>query len=132
MKMEIEIDDKVISSILCNAFEGGSNYWYEIVGYDYADGITESDFHEGGKFQDKDTYFHPSQLVPLHSGCAVVIKADGDKKKYRLNRGAIERGLKVMVAKYAKHFGDMMSEHDDADTGDVFLQCCLFGEVVYG
>jgi hypothetical protein len=26
----------------------------------------------------------------------------------------------------------VLNENDDADTGDVFLQLCLFGEVVYG
>jgi hypothetical protein len=34
-------------------------------------------------------------------------------------------------AQYRSHFGDMMN-HNDATTGDVFLQCCLLGKVVYG
>jgi len=25
-----------------------------------------------------------------------------------------------------------LSDNDDDGTGDVFLQCCLFGEIVYG
>ncbi len=28
--------------------------------------------------------------------------------------------------------GDMLAENDDATTGDVFLQCALFGELVFG
>jgi hypothetical protein len=35
-------------------------------------------------------------------------------------------------AQYRSHFGDMIGETGDATTGDVFLQCCLLGEVVYG
>jgi hypothetical protein len=44
---------------------------------------------------------------------------------------AIKSGLKVMAEKYPHHWQDFVSENDDAITGDVFLQCCLFGEIVY-
>jgi hypothetical protein len=44
----------------------------------------------------------------------------------------VTKGLEIMATKYARHFADLVSENDDADTHDVFLQCALFGEVVYG
>jgi hypothetical protein len=44
----------------------------------------------------------------------------------------IESGLQVMADKYPKHFADFMSEEDDCVTADVFLQCCLFGDIIYG
>jgi hypothetical protein len=31
----------------------------------------------------------------------------------------------------SKTFADFLKEDDDATTGDVFLQCCLFGEVQF-
>jgi hypothetical protein len=37
-----------------------------------------------------------------------------------------------MAREYGRHFSDMIAENDDATTADVFLQCCLFGELVYG
>jgi hypothetical protein len=37
-----------------------------------------------------------------------------------------------MADKYPRHIADILSENDDATTGDVFLQLCLFGDVVYG
>jgi hypothetical protein len=40
--------------------------------------------------------------------------------------------LALMAEKEPRHFGDFMGENDDATTSDVFLQLCLFGEVVYG
>jgi hypothetical protein len=49
----------------------------------------------------------------------------------RLDMAAIKNGLKVMAEKYPHHWQDFVSENDDAITGDVFLQCCLFGEIVY-
>lgn len=33
---------------------------------------------------------------------------------------------------YATHFGDLMSERDDAETHDVFMQFLILGEVIYG
>jgi hypothetical protein len=136
MKIEVEIDDDKISGILCTAFEGGSNYWYTILRYEYAPGLTAADFREGGKMQGQQ-YWHPCQLVPLAEGCAVVIGVIGDKdgddeKEHRLDRTALQKGIAIMREKHPKHFADWLSENDDADTGDCFLQCCLFGELVYG
>jgi hypothetical protein len=37
-----------------------------------------------------------------------------------------------MAADYPRHFADLVNENDDADTGDAFVQCCVFGEVIYG
>jgi hypothetical protein len=37
-----------------------------------------------------------------------------------------------MVEKYPRHYADFKDGDEDASTGDVFLQCCIFGEVVYG
>ena len=50
----------------------------------------------------------------------------------KLDRAAIQRGLQVMAEKYPKHLKDFMDDQADACTGDVFLQCCMLGDVVYG
>ena len=52
-------------------------------------------------------------------------------KYFSLNLVKIKKGLKVMANKYPKHFANFIAEDYDAITGDVFLQCCLFGEVIY-
>ena len=49
-----------------------------------------------------------------------------------LGEKEILRGLEVMADKYPNHFGDAIAGNDDATTGDVFLQCCVFGDVLYG
>ena len=41
-------------------------------------------------------------------------------------------GLAIMAEKYPRHFADLLNENDDADTHDVFMQCVVLGEVVYG
>ncbi len=122
MKIQIEINEETISDTLCSAFEGGSNYWLR---------STRSEVN--GDRPSK-VYRHD---VPLIEGGRVICTLDeahdkSGQTEYVLDRAALERGIQVMREKHAKHFGDMLAENGDADTGDVFLQCCLFGTVVYG
>jgi hypothetical protein len=37
-----------------------------------------------------------------------------------------------MQEQYPRHFSNFISENYDAETGDVFLQCCLLGKVKFG
>lgn len=52
----------------------------------------------------------------------------------QITRGpdGVGRGLQVMAEKYPRHFGNLISDNDDAETGDVLLQCSVLGEIVYG
>jgi hypothetical protein len=130
------VSEERIKSMLCCAFEGGSRHWIESYDYKYADGVKREDFKEGGRLNNPnpgDEYWHPTQLVPLHEGCAIIIKVsdEDDKKKYKLDRKTLEKGLQVFASKYPRLFNEMMEENDDANTGDVFLQTCLFGEERY-
>lgn len=121
----IEVSRKRISDLLCSALEGGSNYWYIIKKHVPPPTLTfRSD-------ADK-VYTHLD--FPLNEGGALLIGDMEDAKSgtKRLDLEAIGRGLAVMARAYPSHFGDFISENDDATTGDVFLQCCLFGEVIYG
>lgn len=109
-----------IKDLLCCAIEGGSNYWCETM--DRKGGITQKQaeyrqdvpFVEGGWLE----------VVPYED--------DGKGKKFRLDLDTIKKGLTIFAEKYPRHFGDFVQENDDAETGDVFLQCCCFGEAIYG
>lgn len=117
--------DEKIRGLLCCAFEGGSNYWYHDLDYQLPEGARLPD-------PDDPDYWHWSQIVPLLPGGHLTM-LDGEDETQRLDRDALERGIKVLFEKYPRHFADAMRDHTmDAITGDVFLQCCLFGEVVYG
>ena len=73
--------------------------------------------------------------VPLTENGTIIFldkyEEDSDDKFY-LDRVAIQRGLTIMSKDYPHQFGLFINEADDAITGDVFLQCALLGEVVYG
>jgi hypothetical protein len=49
-----------------------------------------------------------------------------------LDLKAIKRGALVMAKKYPREWFNLVNDNFDATTGDVFLQCCVFGETLYG
>lgn len=51
---------------------------------------------------------------------------------YQLSLAKIKKGLTVMLKKAPEQFADILKDDTDDNTGDVFLQCCLLGEVIYG
>lgn len=123
VKHEISLDR--IANLLCSAFEGGSNYWYQIDKFIKPTNMT---------FQtDEDQIFRHLDY-PLNEGGALIIsdiEGDEDKPK-RLDMEAIKKGLQIMAEKYPRNMGDFLNDNDDAETGDVFLQCCIFGDAIYG
>jgi hypothetical protein len=117
ISVEHSINWQRIEDLFVCAFEGGSNYWYTIV-----------------KHNKKEINAQFLSTLPAKEGGWVeVMDNEGElKKAVRVDRSVAEKGLKIMAEKYPKHFTDFINENDDADTGDVFLQCCVFGNVIFG
>jgi len=114
-----------ISDLLCCAFEGGSNYWYQITKFIKPPKL---------EFRSDDKTIFRHLDYPLNKGGALMIGDDDDPKHNptRLDLDAIQNGLQLMADKYPSHYADFIMENEDASTGDVFLQLCLFGDVIYG
>lgn len=130
VKIEHKVSLDKIANLICSAFEGGSNYWYEITEFVKPKTITfmvDQDIDPEAK-----PYAHID--YPLNEGGAVMVRdtEDEDSEPKRLDLESIQKGLKIMAKKYPRHMNDLLNENDDAETGDVFLQCCLFGEVIFG
>lgn len=68
---------------------------------------------------------------PLNEGGWLGLTRGAESEVLRLDLPSIANGLNVMASKYPRHFADFLNENIDAITGDVFLQCCLLGEVAY-
>jgi hypothetical protein len=123
------VSTEMVKNILIGAFEGGSNYWYCGLEVDHwPDGMSPSDFK----------YWHAE--VPLHKGGVLRFRdqddpyGDGADEEgyYHLSIDNITSGMAAMKAKYPRHWTDFITEGDDAITADVFLQCCIFGDIIYG
>ena len=134
IKTTIEFTDSTIRELLICALEGGSNYWCLLKSLTYAENVGPEDFEEEGELW-ADGWELPYAL-PFVAGCALVIgdaeDPDDHTKNKHLDRGLIEGGLQLMAEKRPKVFADILADKIDADTGDIFLQYCLFGEVIYG
>lgn len=120
-----QITDKMIFNLLTVAFEGGSNYW-----------IARAEVIKRAK--------PGTSAFPLREGDTNVYLADhciqGSVKLYvddesngrSIDRDVLTKGMDVFISKYPSHWTDALLENEDAETADIYLQCCLFGEVIYG
>jgi hypothetical protein len=121
-----EISLTRVADLLCCAFEGGVGYWCEIERYRKPRKPVAHVSREGHVF--------PHIDFPLCAGGAVVCRdtEDEDRPLMVLDLHAVKRGLALMPKVAPRHWADFIAENDDATTGDVFIQICLLGEIVYG
>jgi hypothetical protein len=81
---------------------------------------------------DQDAIFRELDY-PLNEGGSLGIVRKGLNSAGRqLNLKSISEGLNVMATHCPRHFADFLNEAADVVTAGVFLQCCLFGELIYG
>ena len=117
IKTTRSVDDSQIENILTSALETSvCNYWLTLTGYRKPRGPVP-EYRQG---------------YPLGRYGYLEFQVEDGTKRYRLGRRAIQKGLQVMAEKDPCAFDDLVTEHDDANTADVFMQCCLLGEVIYG
>lgn len=121
-----EVAPQQVSDQFVTALEGGSNYWLQACSPSRetkAKATAESPWYADaqvfdGEFSIRLTYDNPN---------------DGDQYVTKqIGKDDVRRGLEVMAEKYPWHFGDLTAETGDVITADVFLQCVLFGDVVFG
>jgi hypothetical protein len=130
----VEVDMQTLSHLLCCAFEGGVGYWCQIQGYKHLK-EAGSEFKSLGLRSDDKEFRHI--WVPLTSKGVMILGEDADEDgnytgEHVLDLNAIKNGLKVMANDCPRHFSNLMSDNYDAETGDVFIQCCIFSKVIYG
>lgn len=120
--IQIKITDEQFKDMLCCACEGGSNYWIEKVDAPRSKRPALAEYWHEAPVYGGTVTFHVSEGEPI----------EGKGTAFVLNRSSLERGAQIMAKKCPAHFADWINENSDATTGDVFLQCCLFGEVIFG
>ena len=133
------ISEDTAWSLLCGAFEGGSNYWIDqcripdtmqarrakTLGIPYSHDTSKLNYCIASQSW---RYIHQ---IPFLTNGHLFIKADG--VEYMLDRNALIQGIEgIADMDNKRHLHDLISESGDAITSDLFLQFALFGEVVYG
>lgn len=123
-----EISANQIAGLLCTAIEGGVYYWAQCsLASSYRNAkpanLSSEDFGEWANFP---------QYCITHPDYKLSIYDYEEDKRYNLTLPKLKKGLKIMAKKFPRHFNNFINENEDAITGDVFLQCCIFGDVIYG
>lgn len=124
---QIDIPRERVGDLLSCAFEGGSNYWLTVKEEREPKAMP---FRWMANVLDDPTYYTD---YPLNRGGFLMVgDIEGDMPDGLLDLGTIRHGLQIMADKYPRHFATFLNENEDAETGDVFLQCCLWGEIIFG
>ena len=113
--------NQLIADNIVTAFEGGCNYWLH-----------------GAKIKGIDTptrlwYSEPETYKP---GFVMILKYDNPNAEGVIEKEVsyedLIKGLEIMNEKFSVAYSDFVQETGDATTADIFLQCTLFGELIFG
>lgn len=114
----VQIDAQKIADQIVTAIEGGSGYWLE--GF-----IPTKETRKLAK--EKPWYACPQ----VWSGdFEVKCDVEGEEKIFKPEN--IQAGLDYLSQKYPSRIAEIVDESGDAETADIFLQACLFKDIVYG
>ncbi len=128
--ISIPISHYRIADIITNGLEGGANYW--LVGWKMAAPDMK------GKRTAPNGYAWYSVGETYDMGNLTIVaewiedESTGKTARKSFGVAAITEGLKVLAVKVPHQFAAILSEDDDATTGDCLLQCIIFGEVIFG
>ena len=125
MNVAIEIKPQLVRDLVVTAFEGGINYW-----------ARKGELRDASNNRLTDVQFCDQSDFPTTGQVNIwpdePISNDAPES-YSLGEAEITKGLQVMSQKYQNHFANLLTEGGwDAETADVFIQCCCFGELVFG
>lgn len=119
----IEVSLSQVQNLLISALEGGSNYWCQIAGYQYAEGKKANAY----EFRHVEVVFDGGKILLNEFG------DEGDTiQQFVVGLDELKEGIRRMARDDTYHWKNIVEENDDAETGDVFLQMTLFDEIRYG
>lgn len=146
MKITMTVKAEAIASTIITAVEQGIHYWARNVGHDEkvtptAEKMAAEHKLPGWSFAPLTTGF--VTVDEYDETVAIGYDEDGNEdpdvglvKRHTLDYKAIQRGLNVLASSkhegHQKLLGEVLSGYADCQAADVFIQMCLFGEVVYG
>lgn len=116
-----------VYSLLVSAWEGGSYYWCIITNESETAVRNATPKLQGEPFVER-------LLTAIQNGLEVQFfdKEENAIIENKLTKKSWAKAEKIMRKKYRKHLGDILSENEDAITADVFFQCAVLGDCIYG
>ena len=119
----VRIPNQKIKDMIITALEGACRYW--------------ANFKYPDNWKEKCT---SREDIPFSDGHIDVFDVETDELLGVLNQASIQVGLQLMSnckdmkGKHvpARHFKNLATDNEDAETADVFMQLSVMGEIVYG
>lgn len=115
LQLTFKLSEGTFHNHVTSAIEGGSNYWARI---------------DVGQHQPGWRNYFTARFTITEMGDEQAGAVHGET--YDLSLDKLKQGLQVLANEYPHHFKDVIAETGDATTGDVLVQCALFGTIVYG
>ncbi len=123
VKATIQIPVEKVQDLIICAVEGSSHYWAR--------------FKFPNNYKQK---YRRYEKIPFGGGEIEVYDIETGELLGTLNKANMKRGLQLMAdyedkhgkAVPARHFKNLATDNDDAETADVFMQLAVMGEIIYG
>ena len=128
MQVNVGISPRRIADMFVGAIEGGSNYWCSGIFLVSPGDVAPDDPRTGPWYDNPRRYEDPALKIKV---VEEEESAEGAGTDHIIGLAEIAAGLKVMAEKFPQHLADIVNEHDDAATADLFLQCVALGDEVY-
>lgn len=125
------VSSKDIADLIVTAFEGGSAYWcqsaYLTKVPDYTPEPDQVNVVQYSHHQVYDGDF----LFKVGFDDPEGEEGEGKGRK-DIGPAELQAGLNIFATKYPERFGNWLKENYDAEDADVFWQCVVLGDIVYG
>lgn len=118
-ELAVKVTNQMVTDQIVTAIEGGCNYWLlNFIAKTGKERATERPWYSDPKVWEGDFLIE----------CDV----DDEDKVFTLSPDKIKSGLQWLAEHHLWRIEQIVKENGDAETADVFMQACLFGEIVYG
>src|ERR1700730_15969672 len=108
-----KITDQIVAAI-----EGGVGYWM-------------NEFKPVDRIATKVSPWYDDEKI-WAGDFKIRVGVDEDEKEYFMTPQSMKEGLQWLADNHLWRIEQMVKENGDAETGDVFLQACIFKDIVYG
>lgn len=132
MKVLFDIDDKRLHDVFCNAMYSSRDLLVVEEEWDRIDEYWNSPLNKDVREAHPDPYIERKMWAYIEAGKSIAFYDEYQEQFCMLSWHRVCEGTAKMAKDYDWHFMNIITEDDDATTADVWLQCVLLGDVVYG
>jgi len=132
MKVELTIQDERLHDIFCNAMYSSRDLLVVEEEWDKIEEHWNSPLNKDVREAHPTPYIERKMWAYIEAGKSIAFYDEYQERFCELSWHRVADGTAKMAKDYDWHFMNIITENDDAITADVWLQCVLLGEVVYG